>query len=80
MKRYCLVEKAKDAKLVGILVGTMGVSGYLHCLNYMKDIASFAGKKTYTFIMGKLTPEKLANYLEASPFLGLLLVGVSILL
>lgn len=66
MKRYYLVERAKDAKIVGILVGTMGVAGYLECLSYMKRIAKFAGKKTYTFIMGKLTPEKLANFLEVS--------------
>ncbi|XP_039258184.2 2-(3-amino-3-carboxypropyl)histidine synthase subunit 2-like [Styela clava] len=64
MKRYYLVEKVKDAKIVGILCGTMGVAGYLECMNYMKKIGKAAGKKIYTFIMGKLTPEKLANFLE----------------
>ena len=29
MKRYFMVEKAKDAQIVGILVGTLGVANYI---------------------------------------------------
>ena len=29
MKRYYLVEKAKDARIIGIVVGTLGVANYL---------------------------------------------------
>lgn len=29
MKRYFLIEKVKDAKIVGILLGTLGVANYL---------------------------------------------------
>ncbi|KAL5574716.1 hypothetical protein UlMin_016415 [Ulmus minor] len=44
---YYLVEKAKDANIVGILVGTLGVAGYLHMINQMKELISTAGKKNF---------------------------------
>lgn len=67
-RRYYLVEKAKDANIIGILVGTLGVAGYLHMINQMKELISRAGKKVYTLVMGKPNPAKLANFPECDVF------------
>ena len=64
MKRYYLIEKAKDARLVGILVATLGVANYLDMIERLKATIKAAGKKYYTFIVGKLNPAKLANFPE----------------
>ena len=64
MRRYYLIEKAKDAQIVGILVGTLGVSNYLDSIARLKQAIKNAGKKSYTFVVGKLSVEKLANFAE----------------
>ncbi|KAM4642686.1 2-(3-amino-3-carboxypropyl)histidine synthase subunit 2 [Discoglossus pictus] len=68
MKRFYLIERARDAKVVGILVGTLGVSDYLSALKHLKDIIHRAGKKSYMLAMGKLNPAKLANFPEIDIF------------
>ncbi|XP_047162301.1 2-(3-amino-3-carboxypropyl)histidine synthase subunit 2 isoform X1 [Vigna umbellata] len=68
-RRYYLVERAKDANIVGILVGTLGVAGYLHIINQMKELITGAGKKAYTLVMGKPNPAKLANFPECDVFI-----------
>ncbi|BAT13531.1 uncharacterized protein [Oryza sativa Japonica Group] len=67
-RRYYLVEKAKDANIVGILVGTLGVAGYLHIIEQMKDLIKAAGKKSYTLVMGRPNSAKLANFPECEVF------------
>lgn len=37
-KRYYLIEKAKDAKLIGILVATLGVANYLQVIERIKEL------------------------------------------
>ncbi|EEF31794.1 diphteria toxin resistance protein 2, dph2, putative [Ricinus communis] len=68
-RRYYLVEKAKDANIVGILVGTLGVAGYLDMIHQMKDLITSAGKKAYTLVMGRPNPAKLANFPECDIFI-----------
>ena len=68
MKRYYMVEKAKDAGIVGILVGTLGVADYLRTLDSLKQTIKAAGKKCYTFVVGKLNVPKLANFPEVDVF------------
>lgn len=68
MKRFYLIEKARDARVVGILVGTLGVSDYLSALSHLKSIIHQAGKKSYMLSMGKLNPAKLANFPEVDIF------------
>ncbi|KAJ0977150.1 hypothetical protein J5N97_012624 [Dioscorea zingiberensis] len=63
-RRYFLVEKAKDANIIGILVGTLGVAGYLHIIQQMKELIERDGKKSYTIVMGRPNPAKLANFPE----------------
>lgn len=70
MRRYFIVEKVKDARTVGILVGTMGMAGFRQIISHLKDILKQSGKKTYTFIVGKLNPPKLANFPEVILFSG----------
>ncbi|KAF7814369.1 2-(3-amino-3-carboxypropyl)histidine synthase subunit 2 isoform X1 [Senna tora] len=67
-RRYYLVERAKDANIIGILVGTLGVAGYLHIIHQMKELITGAGKKAYTMVMGKPNPAKLANFPECDVF------------
>ncbi|XP_030635991.1 2-(3-amino-3-carboxypropyl)histidine synthase subunit 2 [Chanos chanos] len=64
MKRYYAIERAKDANVVGILVGTLGVANYLTIIEQVKESIRKAGKKSYMFAMGKLNVPKLANFLE----------------
>ncbi|KAL2085634.1 hypothetical protein ACEWY4_018954 [Coilia grayii] len=64
MKRYYAIERAKDASVVGILVGTLGVASYLAIIDRLKESIRRAGKKSYMFAMGKLNVAKLANFLE----------------
>ncbi|GLU12966.1 hypothetical protein SLE2022_296190 [Rubroshorea leprosula] len=68
-RRYYLVEKAKDASIVGILVGTLGVAGYLHMIHQMKELIAAAGKKAYVLVMGRPNPAKLANFPECDVFI-----------
>ncbi|KAM3914328.1 2-(3-amino-3-carboxypropyl)histidine synthase subunit 2 [Leptodactylus fuscus] len=68
MKRFYLIEKARDAQVVGILVGTLGVSDYLSALSHLKSLIHRAGKKSYLLSMGKLNPAKLANFPEIDIF------------
>ena len=44
-RRYFLTQKAKDAKLVGILVATLGVADHLKIIEHIKMLAKMAGKK-----------------------------------
>lgn len=68
MKRYYAIERAKDANVVGILVGTLGVSDYLAIIQQLKENIHRAGKRSYVFAMGKLNVPKLANFLEIDIF------------
>lgn len=68
MKRYYAIERAKDAGVVGILVGTLGVADYLAVIQQLKEAVRRAGKRSYLFAMGKLNVPKLANFLEIDVF------------
>ncbi|NXP82640.1 DPH2 synthase, partial [Ramphastos sulfuratus] len=68
MRRLYLVERARDAQVVGILVGTLGVAGYLAVLQHLRELLHRAGKRSYTLAVGKPNPAKLANFLEVDIF------------
>ncbi|XP_057281823.1 2-(3-amino-3-carboxypropyl)histidine synthase subunit 2 [Pezoporus wallicus] len=68
MRRLYLVERARDARVVGILVGTLGVAGYLDVLQHLRELLRRAGKRSYTLAVGKPNPAKLANFLEVDVF------------
>lgn len=61
MKRYALIEKIKSSEVIGILVGTVVVDGYLEVINKLKEQIIKAGKKCYEVLVGKLNEPKLKN-------------------
>jgi diphthamide biosynthesis protein 2 len=67
-KRYYLVEKARESSIVGIVVGTLGAEGYKDSVDSLRLAAKRAGKKSYTLLMGKPNPAKLANFPEIEVF------------
>ncbi|XP_073232965.1 2-(3-amino-3-carboxypropyl)histidine synthase subunit 2-like [Porites lutea] len=68
MKRYYMIERAKDAQVIGIVVGTLGVADYLQSIERLKKVIKLAGKKSYLFVMGKLNVAKIANFMEIDVF------------
>ena len=68
MRRFYLIEKAKDAQIVGVVLGTLGVSRYNEMVNRLKKVLKQSGKKYYTFVIGKINPAKLANFMEIDMF------------
>jgi diphthamide biosynthesis protein 2 len=68
MKRFYLVEKVKDAQIVGILIATLSVARYLDIVNRLKTLLSHAGKKYYIFSVGKINVPKLANFPDVDVF------------
>jgi diphthamide biosynthesis protein 2 len=67
-RRYFLVQKAKDANIVGILVGTLGVAGYRSAIERLRTLVRGAGKRCYVMSMGRVAPAKLANFAEVDVF------------
>ncbi|KAH9475326.1 2-(3-amino-3-carboxypropyl)histidine synthase subunit 2 [Psilocybe cubensis] len=68
MRRYVAVQKARDADVFGILVGTLGVASYLPLISHIRRLLARKQKKSYTISVGKLNPAKLANFLEVECF------------
>lgn len=65
MRRYATIQRARDADVFGILVGTLGVRHYLEVINRTKRlIENRFRKKAYVISVGKLKPEKLMNFAE----------------
>ena len=46
--RYYLIQRAKEAGTVGILVGTLGAADYLDMIEHLKRVIKSAGKKVCT--------------------------------
>lgn len=63
-RRRFLVEKLKDAKIVAIVVATLGIKNYLNIITSLKSTLRKVNKKTYTLCVGKINPAKLANFPE----------------
>ncbi|ODV90797.1 hypothetical protein CANCADRAFT_111100 [Tortispora caseinolytica NRRL Y-17796] len=61
-KRFKATQIAKHASTIGILVNSLSLSDRLDILESTKEIVAAAGKKSYTFVVGKVTVAKLANF------------------
>ena len=70
MRRYTLVQKARDASVIALLVGTLGINSYLPLLNSLRKLLTSkrSARKVYTISVGKLNPAKLANFQEIEMF------------
>ena len=64
MKRYYMIERAKDARIVGIVAGTLSVAKTREMIDHLKKIIKDAGKRSYVIAVGKLNVAKLANFME----------------
>ena len=67
-KRSHAIERAKDSNIVGIVVGTLGVSGYLSVVSKLREMIESSGRTCYTVACGKPNPNKLANFPEIETF------------
>lgn len=63
-RRRFLIEKLKDAKVVGVVVATLGIERYLEAITAIKNILKIKNKKSYVLSVGKINPCKLANFPE----------------
>ncbi|KAH7324337.1 diphthamide biosynthesis protein 2 [Stachybotrys elegans] len=63
-RRYAKVLSLAAAGVIGILVNTLSVSNYLSSIDLLRKKIAAAGKKSYTVVVGKLNPAKLANFAE----------------
>ncbi|RCI13613.1 hypothetical protein L249_5561 [Ophiocordyceps polyrhachis-furcata BCC 54312] len=63
-RRYARVLTLASAGVIGILVNTLSVGNYLSSLDLLRRKIAKAGKKSYTVVVGKLNPAKLANFAE----------------
>ncbi len=69
MRRYFLIEKAKDARIFGILIGTMSVANYKQAVDHVSDILKRAQRRYYSFLIGKLNCPKLNNFMEVDMYI-----------
>lgn len=53
-------------ELKTFLLRTVIAAGYLNMIHRMKEMITQAGKKAYTFVMGRPNPAKLANFPEVN--------------
>ena len=63
-RRYALLTSVSTASIFGILINTLSVKNYLHIVEYVKSQIQAAGKKSYTFVVGKVNAAKVANFSE----------------
>ncbi|KAI9834696.1 MAG: Diphthamide biosynthesis protein 2 [Phylliscum demangeonii] len=63
-RRYASVLALATVQIFGILINTLSVKHFLHVLEHVKRQIAVAGKKSYTFVMGKVNAAKLANFAE----------------
>lgn len=68
MRRYAAIQRARDADVLGIVVGTLGIASYLPLVSRLRSLLRAHQKKVYTLSVGKPTPAKLANYQEVECF------------
>lgn len=63
-RRFNLIQKAKESEVFGIIVGSLSISGLNEILEKVKLSIRSKNKKYYTFLLGKITLEKLSNFIE----------------
>ena len=63
-RRYALVTRLSTASIFGILINTLSVRNYLSLVSSIQRQILAAGKKSYTFVVGKINAAKVANFSE----------------
>ncbi|XP_014557634.1 hypothetical protein COCVIDRAFT_96632 [Bipolaris victoriae FI3] len=63
-RRYALITSLATTPIFGILINTLSVKNYMHILSHVQQQIAAAGKKSYTFVVGKVNAAKVANFSE----------------
>lgn len=63
-RRYALITSLSTCAIFGILINTLSVRNYLETVTTIKKMIEHAGKKSYTFVVGKVNAAKIANFSE----------------
>lgn len=63
-RRYALLTSVSTVPIFGILINTLSVKNYTHIVEHVKSQILAAGKKSYTFVVGKINAAKVANFSE----------------
>ena len=63
-RRYALLTSVSTVPIFGILINTLSVRHYIHIAEHVKSQILAAGKKSYTFVVGKINAAKVANFSE----------------
>ncbi|KAH4054826.1 2-(3-amino-3-carboxypropyl)histidine synthase subunit 2 [Parastagonospora nodorum] len=63
-RRYALLTSLSTTPIFGILINTLSVKNYMHILAHVQKQIIAAGKKYYTFVVGKVNAAKVANFSE----------------
>ncbi|XP_053662207.1 2-(3-amino-3-carboxypropyl)histidine synthase subunit 2 [Anopheles marshallii] len=67
-RRYYAIERCMDAGSIGIVVATLSTKGYLEIVSRVQRLAKTRGVRTYLISIGKVNPEKLANFIDIDCF------------
>ncbi|KRZ21054.1 Diphthamide biosynthesis protein 2 [Trichinella pseudospiralis] len=68
-KRLYGIEKAREAKTIGILFGSLSLPNRLELADRMKQLCKQTNKRCYMFNVGQLTVAKLANFPNVQVFI-----------
>jgi diphthamide biosynthesis protein 2 len=65
-ERYAGVLRVQDASIIGLIIGSMSLSGELTrvILKQLTELIETSGRKCYCFVMGRLNEAKLCNFPE----------------
>ncbi|CAG8956697.1 hypothetical protein HYFRA_00012241 [Hymenoscyphus fraxineus] len=63
-RRYALLTQLSTTPIIGIIINTLSLSSLLPSLSLLKSLIQNAGKKSYTFCVGKVNSAKMANFSE----------------
>ncbi|TVY44048.1 2-(3-amino-3-carboxypropyl)histidine synthase subunit [Lachnellula occidentalis] len=63
-RRYALLTRLTTTPIIGILINTLSVANYLSSIDALKALIARKGKKSYTFVVGKVNAAKMANFAE----------------
>jgi diphthamide biosynthesis protein 2 len=63
-RRYALCTSLSTTPVFGILINTLSVKNYMSILAHVQRTIAAAGKKSYTFVVGKVNAAKVANFSE----------------
>jgi len=68
-RRFYLIQKARDASIFGILIGTLSQRYFRSVVQSLRNVIEKHGRSSYVFAMGKVNPAKIANFAEIECFI-----------